>query len=381
MVHVRRSLAAATLALAAVTPIAAAPAAAGSSAYGELSHSGDVGLHWILDQFSDTPEHVEHPSVTCRYAPSGNLSSMIIQQPVLFAYVGEGPNTQQVRWRAQIQSSDGADWAPFDTTSTSSAIASGKTPADLAPKVYTFDSDPTESVMYRVIYRMLWFEGAGPPTGRAAHFPYWYRVVLPGEVDEIVRFDCPAQQAVVAERAARTPHAEPAGFIDDVWGPHTGRRGKHWILDNVGPNPELPSATCLYDENLDLEAVRLRRPIVFARNATGGTDTQDIGWRVRLQYTALNSSETDWQPLEVSSEIRRPATDSDWADFRPRTIPVEPLAEPFFGVRAVYQLTWYRKGTDTVRGTARHSPRWYTASSESISFPLPNPYCYAMIKN
>ena len=102
----RRSTIAIGLAVSASLPLAAAPAVAAgppSAPYGELSHSGDIGLHWILDMFfGDTdPTHVEFPAVTCRYDGDDLLREMVIQEPVMFAYVGEGPNTQQVRWRAR----------------------------------------------------------------------------------------------------------------------------------------------------------------------------------------------------------------------------------------------------------------------------------------
>jgi hypothetical protein len=221
---------------------------------------------------------------------------------------------------------------------------------------------------------MLWFEGAGSPTGRAAHFPWYYRFAPQGGPAEVIGDACPRTSVPVT---ARVTLAEPAGFIDDVWGRHTGKRGKHWILDNQGPHPELPSTTCIYD-GTDLVAIRVRRPIAFARDTGPGVQRQDIGWRVRLQYTALNSTETDWLPMKASDEVRRRASDVDWSDFRPRTISVPDMLKPFYGVRVVYQLTWYKAGTDVVRGTARHSPRWYVSDAVT-AYELPNPYCYASI--
>ena len=54
--------------------------------------------------------------------------------------------------------------------------------------------------------------------------------------------------------------------------------------------------------------------------------------------------------------------------------------EPFYAIRVVYQLTWYKAGTNVVRGTARHSPRWYE-STGGLGFEQPNPYCFASIQN
>ena len=150
-------------------------------------------------------------------------------------------------------------------------------PADFSPKTFSFVGDPTDYEGYRVVYRMLWFEGAGPATGRSAHFPYRYLREPQGSTGLVGEEGCESELAVMAS-AARTPRAEPAGFIDDVWGTHTGQRGKHWLLDNVGPHPELPAVTCVY-QGSELVAIRVRRPIVFARDTGPGVQAQTIGWR------------------------------------------------------------------------------------------------------
>jgi hypothetical protein len=125
-----------------------------------------------------------------------------------------------------------------------------------------------------------------------------------------------------------------------------GLVGRHALFDNE----EYPGANCLTD-GPELERIRVRRPIVFARSRTSRVDSQTVGWRweLRDQTFAL----VDQGPIEKAT-----ASDQRAASFRPAVVDMSgrPDGQWFISVR----MQWYEPGTTSaVEGTATHFVRQY----------------------
>jgi hypothetical protein len=348
---------------------AALPVAAGvpGDPYGEGDRTGAWGLHWILDSAEEDPEY---PAATCRYDALGRLTAIKIVQPVLFAEVSGGPRTQQVGWRADVYSVDspvGGSGDPVGSTSVSRAFATGKLPADLLPKTWKAGADATVHQAYRIVYRLFWYDAEGDVTGTAAHWPYTY-----GETDgsfrELNRQRCPSQRKAVPANVG------PAG-----WDPilHAGKPGKHWLLDNVGPNPQYPAITCRFDETGMLTGIRARRPIVLARDAGAGIQSQDVGWVLRVEgaLTEDDAQAEDFQPIASTPMIRKRATERLWADFLPRTVSRTSAWSSYHAVRLVYRLRWYAPGGTKPKGTAEHAARWHARDLDGTLDDSAYAYC------
>ena len=157
----------------------AGPAGAQSDPPGYGEHSGDIGLHWILDNPGPQPEL---PAVTCVYGGTNlRLKLMRIRQPVLLANTADGHRRQEVGWKAVIEhSTDGLDpWAPVVGGGWTKAIATAPYPADLAPKELALPAGPLEPGSYRVRYSLRWYNDNGSVDGIANHIATWYRVSSP----------------------------------------------------------------------------------------------------------------------------------------------------------------------------------------------------------
>jgi hypothetical protein len=114
---------------------------------------------------------------------------------------------------------------------------------------------------------------------------------------------------------------------------------------------EYPGATCRYDGGMNLYRVRVRPPIVFARDRTSARDMQWVGWVVELQYRPDTGS---FSTVQRSSVVKVMALDDTPAPFRQRTVTVErPRGSGSW--RVVSRMIWYKPGTaGTWQGTARH---------------------------
>ena len=128
---------------------------------------------------------------------------------------------------------------------------------------------------------------------------------------------------------------------------HRGSFGPHALVDTL----EYPGATCRYDRDLNLERVRVRPPIVFARDRTSARDMQWVGWVVELQYAPDDGT---YSTVQKSSAVKVMALDDTPAPFRQRTVTVErPRGSGSW--RVVSRMIWYKPGTaSTWQGTARH---------------------------
>ena len=65
----------------------------------------------------------------------------------------------------------------------------------------------------------------------------------------------------------------PVAVSADTPVSHRGSFGAHALIDSV----EYPGARCLYDGDLNTVRVRVRPPMVFARDRTSARDMQWVG--------------------------------------------------------------------------------------------------------
>jgi hypothetical protein len=129
---------------------------------------------------------------------------------------------------------------------------------------------------------------------------------------------------------------------------HTGTRGVHVLIDTT----EYPGITCQY--NLfapgKIKRIAVRRPIVYAPNTTSGRDQRWVGWRYRIQRTAVKAN---WETIHVSSIQRAIAYDDQPAALQPSGKNL--VGEYGYVYRAVVDLWWYTpSGTGRVTGHATH---------------------------
>lgn len=368
--RVRRTMAALLGAVLAMGMLGAS-AAAVTVPRGYGPHDGRVGYHWILDNPGPAPEL---PAATCDYGGSSlRLKQVHVRQPVLLANRAAGFKQQVVGWRAVLQSTDNPDGTWVDETATgwTKKTAVAPYPVDLAPKLLAAPSGPLTHSYYRVAVQMRWYKGNGSVDGRATHYVTSYRVN-----SEMGPFDydlaCPPSLiSLTSSRSAAAPAAEPP-FNGEL--AHSGKRGPHWILDTPGPEPELPAVICHYNAASTLQSVEVRRPIVLARDTGAGIQSQDVAWRFVLQGSLTDSGSESWSDVSQTTWKRARASETSWARFDPRTLAVAAPVGTYV-VRVVIQLRWYKGTTNTVIGSASHTPltygrEWPTVSNWEINHCL-----------
>lgn len=144
----------------------------------------------------------------------------------------------------------------------------------------------------------------------------------------------------------------PGQVLADTERGHNGLVGAHSLTDtNVTTGARCNYATG--DGREGAATVRVRPPDVFARNRTGGIDSQIVGWKVNVQQS---ENFTDWYTDYNSPTSRAQATDASHASFVGKTVNV-----PFnLFVRIRVVMYWYRPGAPTVQeGRAIHAVDHY----------------------
>jgi hypothetical protein len=153
---------------------------------------------------------------------------------------------------------------------------------------------------------------------------------------------------VIMTAAAALAGPAAAGTLP---GPEDSNRyGRHALIDNE----EYPGANCL-GESSALTRIRVRRPIMFARNRTPGVDNQVVGWRWQLRDSTF--ALVDQGPIQKAT-----ASDQRAAAFKPAVVDVadRPEGQWFIAVK----MLWYRAGTSSsLEGSALHYVRNYASNS------------------
>jgi len=148
--------------------------------------------------------------------------------------------------------------------------------------------------------------------------------------------------------------------------------GRHVLIDTQ----EFPGAKCRTQSFSDLLSIRVRRPVMYARSRTSGTDHQIVGWRWELR----NASRTQ---IDHGSFEKADATDKRPAAFSNQTVDMSgrPEGTYFISIR----MRWFKPGSSTtVQGSAHHFVRNYgrdgdtvlpleSGCNDGISSVIPNP--------
>ena len=144
--------------------------------------------------------------------------------------------------------------------------------------------------------------------------------------------------------------AGPVGTSADTAISHEGRLGVHYLADTE----EYPGVRCAYDDATVIESVRVRDPLVFARDRNPDrVDSRWVSWKYRVQAQTVKG----WATVATSALQKRTATDAQIADFSPMRTHFDGSASTSY--RVVVIISWYGADGTTVVGRAVHRADWY----------------------
>jgi hypothetical protein len=146
---------------------------------------------------------------------------------------------------------------------------------------------------------------------------------------------------------------------------HGGQVGRHRLRDIFG----YPGARCIYpSETAQNEtAIRVRSPIVYARNVFDGPDYQLVSWQARLQERQSGI----WRTISSSRREKDYATDLFPAEFSPRTFAVTTA-----GLHRIrVDMYWYSPDGSTIVGRARHLVDFYAIVVDGEQVFQADDYC------
>jgi hypothetical protein len=132
----------------------------------------------------------------------------------------------------------------------------------------------------------------------------------------------------------------------------SGTFGIHFLADSS----EYAGVTCTYNNASTISSIRVRDPLVFARNRTSSADTQWVSWYFRVQ--AQTQGDTSWTAVATSDVSKLTATDAQVANF-------SPISKAFAGnagkqYRVLVVIRWYGTDGTTEVGRATHRVDWYS---------------------
>ena len=144
----------------------------------------------------------------------------------------------------------------------------------------------------------------------------------------------------------------PGGAAADTEISTSGFVGAHRLRDAFG----YPGVRCMYSTGKTatgvLEQIRVRAPVVFARDSYGGLDIRTVGWRAVLQGRVAGT----WKTVDTTAITKDQATDKHPAEFVGKRF-TGPNPGTRFRVRI--DMYWYNPaGTDVV-GRSRHAVDFY----------------------
>jgi hypothetical protein len=382
----RRSTGVGLVAVAAVTIVGAGPALAGMGDPTFGPHTGNYGLHTLID----TPEY---PAARCEYGPDDKLKRIKIRRPIVYgADRSGGTDTQTVGWRYRIEYVDQmtaggySNWPDLYVSDIKKASASDLHNAHFKPRTYTFGSGVSNHSFYRVSIEAIWYYPSSTnKDAKAVHLPNYYletnfssRYVAATDFGCPPDYQPPLEASSPATSSAGAGSVDPAILGDPTVGPHTGNYGVHTLIDN----PEYPGARCVYGADHLLKKITFRRPIVFGVDRSGGTDTQWVGWKPTIEYYDGGPPNyySDWPNFQVGSLTKAKATDNYNAQWLPSSYDFgnyDVTQHTYY--RVSYALRWYYPSSTNKDGSVVHTPFWYTYdyfSGPSVTSPNSNGCIY-----
>jgi hypothetical protein len=182
---------------------------------------------------------------------------------------------------------------------------------------------------------------------------------------EVVMFAYLRYVAAIGGVLALLLTTAPAAGADTRVG-HWGQTARHHLRDTA----RNPGARCLYQDGAgggdeDLYMIRVRPPVVYARNESAGTDRQLVGRTIIVQVKIPGFG---WINDKVSAEDYQWATDRRPAPFTVTDIGVTPRYGAKFRIRIT--MTWYgtaAAGYPTL-GQATNEVDWYKKIYRSSEF-------------
>jgi hypothetical protein len=169
--------------------------------------------------------------------------------------------------------------------------------------------------------------------------------------------------AVVAGIATTAPGSVLAG--SEL--PHEGPYGVHSLIDRS----ESGGAICEYSESGDIVRVSARRPVVYARDMSGGVDSQVVGRRVAFEATNSNPILGPWETISTTSLRTATATDRRMAALPKANLDVSTTALQWYRIRVI--MTWLRGGTTVA--TAAHRPYYHDLVASGVKVATYGSYC------
>lgn len=158
--------------------------------------------------------------------------------------------------------------------------------------------------------------------------------------------------------------ATPGVVAADTPISHSGSVGPHQLADSA----EYPGVTCRYNNLQNLYGVRVRAPLMLARDRSSARDRQLVSWRFRLQRATPESN--IWTTLYSGPVQRAYALDDASAAFTTQSSTF--VTKPANRYRIMISMFWYAPGTTTVQGVANHLIDWYSSPTAPSHGPRGN---------
>jgi hypothetical protein len=310
---------------------------------------GGVGVHDLVDES-------EYPAVRCVYGAGGDLVRLRVRAPVLFAPdTTSAEDSGPVHWFTLLEVWNGSEYVPQTPVDRGARTPTDRHPAHYPAAVIQIPHDPAAA--YRVRMRFI-YDPSGIPK-LVQHYPNFYRVTHPTQADYTRLSDCPGQYeglGVSVKGFTFSGHHSDGGY------------GVHSLVEESGD--DIGGARCVYDSIL--RRIRVRFPVMYARDRTSGVDKQVVGYRIVIQSSDV-SADGPWTTLAGSaspiSTVR--TSDQHIAHLPSKSYTFAPgVAENRVFWRALVRMYWYKPGSSTVvEGRADHAPRYFEGNEEILLSP------------
>jgi hypothetical protein len=140
--------------------------------------------------------------------------------------------------------------------------------------------------------------------------------------------------------------------------------------NSLSDTSDSPGATCKYQQGFgnDLRSIKVQPPKVYARDRSGGVDTQNVAWRVVIQRQdpAPNGA---WSTVYRGDPVSGTATAATPAAFSEQTIPYEITNDDPAPYRVLVKIIWHRFDGSGRMGTVTRRVDFYRYEDQ-MGFPI-----------